>query len=62
LTNDLSDWFKKWGGDNSANKTRLEYNKEVEDTGAINDYLNTTATPMIKSWKAWKTKGTYVYG
>jgi hypothetical protein len=55
---DLSQWFKRWGGDNKASKTRLKYNDKVEDTGAINDYLNTTATPMIKSWRAWKSKNT----
>ena len=54
---DLSEWFKTWGGDNDAHKTDLVYNEHVEDTGAINDYLNTTATPMIRSWKAWKNKG-----
>tara|TARA_R100001369_G_scaffold2822_6_gene9153 strand:- start:635 stop:1678 length:1044 start_codon:yes stop_codon:yes gene_type:complete len=56
--NDLSLWFKTWGGDNSATKTEMFYNPHVQDTGAVNDYLNTTATPMIKSWKAWKNKGT----
>jgi len=54
---ELSQWFKRWGGDNNSIKTEMNYNTEVTDTLLTNDYLNTTATPMIKSWKAWKTKG-----
>ena len=54
---ELTDWFKTWGGDNNAHKTRMKYYNKVSDTKTVNTYLHTTATPMMKSWRAWKTKG-----